>query len=257
MRRNNTKFKSSARENLLGHYGAVIAALIVTVLISLLLSIPFTNMASQGYQFGSVYRMVVGIMGIVIVMLLSFLFFIGTLWIHLNLARKQEAHFSDILYPFTNQPARYFGYGLMFLGMAVVCILPGFICIMLSADYSSELRTVDIKNIPLLIIGIALFIIGLYICIRIMGSWFMAAYLMVDDTDLRLMDAIRESRQMMKGKRKTWILLILSFAGWIALSLLSFGIALIWVVPYLTQSLTCFYLDLLPDSGCYAGYDDF
>ncbi len=255
--RSNSKLKSAARENLLGHYGAVIAALIVNVLVSVILSIPFGNMVSQGYYFGAVSRMAVGIIGIVIVMLFSLLFFIGTVWIHLRIARKQEAHFSDILYPFRKQPARYFGYGLLFLGLAVPCILPGFIFIMVSADYSSELRTVDIRSYPLLIIGIAILIVGIYIYIRIFGSWFMAGYLMVDDTDLRLMDAIRESRQMMKGKRKKWILLILSFVGWFVFSLLSFGIALIWVVPYLTQSMTCFYLDMLPDPGyCYTGYDD-
>ncbi len=245
MRARNLQIKTSARGNLLGHYGASIAALIFMVLVSVILDIPFTNMVTQGYQFGAIFRIVVGVIGLVVVMLLTFIFFIGNLWIHLRLSRGQGARFMDIMYPFQIQPVRFCGYYLMYMALAVACILPGFICIMASVDYSSELRTVDFTRIPLLVIGIAVLIVGVVILVRFMGAWFMASYLMLDDPDLRLMDSVRESMHLMRGNRKKWILLLLSFIGWLLFSILSFGIALIWIAPYALQSMSCFYLELL------------
>ncbi|MCD8365571.1 MAG: DUF975 family protein, partial [Clostridiales bacterium] len=59
-----------------------------------------------------------------------------------------------------------------------------------------------------------------------------------------VLDAIRRSRQMMKGKKGRFFLLGRSFIGCILLSVLSFFIGLLWVIPYFAQSQTCFYLEL-------------
>ncbi len=246
MHRTNLQLKTSARGNLLGHYGAVIAALIVMVLISVILDLPFTNMVTQGYRFGAPFRIVIGVIGIVIVMLLTFVFFVGNLWMHLRLSRGQGTRFSDIMYPFRIQPVRFFGFSLLYLLLALPCILPGFICIMQGVDYSSELG-VDIKNFPLVAVGAAALIVGVVIYVRIMGSWFMASYIMLDDPDIRMMESIRLSMRMMKGNRKKWLFLLLSFIGWLLFSILSFGIALIWIAPYMFQSLSCFYLELIAE----------
>ncbi len=62
---------------------------------------------------------------------------------------------------------------------------------------------------------------------------------------MSVIQAIRRSRQLLKGgNRRRRFLLFLSFVGWFFLGALSFGIALLWILPYLRQSRICFYLDL-------------
>ena len=41
-----------------------------------------------------------------------------------------------------------------------------------------------------------------------------------------------------------YFLLELSFIGWSLLGLLTLGIGLLWILPYITQTNTQFYLDL-------------
>ncbi len=246
MYQTNTQLKASARKNLLGHYGAVIGALLVMVLFALLVNIPFSNMLSLGFYFGAIMRIVVGILGMVIVMLISFLLFIGNEWIHLRLSRGEPARFTDMFYPFTSRPERFFAYELLLLLLALPCLLPGAICILLSPAFAVVMGTADSAPVTLMLIGIVLLIVGAVFYVRVFGSWFMAPFLMLDKEDLRAKDSIRASRKLMKGKRGKWFLMMLSFIGWLLLSLLSFGIALIWIAPYFIQSLTCFYVNLLP-----------
>jgi len=49
---------------------------------------------------------------------------------------------------------------------------------------------------------------------------------------------------MMKGYKLDLFILWLSFIGWFILSVITFGIALIWVVPYIRLATTEFYLEV-------------
>ena len=49
---------------------------------------------------------------------------------------------------------------------------------------------------------------------------------------------------MMKGHKMELFWLYLNFIGWIILSIVTLGIALLWVNPYLSTALAHFYLDL-------------
>ena len=49
----------------------------------------------------------------------------------------------------------------------------------------------------------------------------------------------------MKGNRSKYFLLILSFFGWTILSILTFGIGLLWLMPYMQVTTVCFYEHLI------------
>ena len=53
------------------------------------------------------------------------------------------------------------------------------------------------------------------------------------------------SRQMMKGQKGRLFYLLVSFLPLFLLSLLSCGIALLWIVPYMNTTMAEFYLDLV------------
>ena len=71
------------------------------------------------------------------------------------------------------------------------------------------------------------------------------AYAFVDylvvDTDVTGNDALRESREMMKGYKWNYFVFGLSFLGWILLVPFTLGILLIWLYPYMTVATAIYY----------------
>ncbi|MCD8148076.1 MAG: DUF975 family protein [Clostridiales bacterium] len=244
MSKTNAQIKTAARQNLLGHYKPVIAALLITELITLILNIPFDSMAQQGIAFGVPSRIVLGFLGSLVISLIATLLQAGVSHIHLQIARGRDVRYKDMFIVCKNRPDRYLGYGLLTVLLALVCILPGYLCMIPSLTGSYTMAAV-----ALTLLGCALMLIGCIVMIIVFLSWSMTVFILLEDSDIRMMDAIRQSRQMMRGKKGRFLGLGLSFIGWILFSLLSFGIGLLWIIPYLSQSQTCFYLELLPEAA--------
>ena len=76
-------------------------------------------------------------------------------------------------------------------------------------------------------------------------SYSMSYYILIDNPDISANDARKQSMQMMDGHKWRLFCLNLSFIGWILLSLLTFGILLFWVMPYMEVARVEFYQSLL------------
>ena len=75
-------------------------------------------------------------------------------------------------------------------------------------------------------------------------SYAMANYIKSENPSMTGNDAITESRKMMNGHKLDLFLLDLSFIGWILLSILTLGIGILWVNPYMQASHAHFYEEL-------------
>jgi len=69
-------------------------------------------------------------------------------------------------------------------------------------------------------------------------------FILRDHPGLKAPEALRRSRAMMKGAKAKYFWLMLSFIGWFLLTLISFGIAAIWMGPYVWAARTKFYDEL-------------
>ncbi|CAG7646577.1 hypothetical protein PAESOLCIP111_05195 [Paenibacillus solanacearum] len=72
----------------------------------------------------------------------------------------------------------------------------------------------------------------------------MAFYIMNDHPELTAMEAIERSKQMMYGHKWRYFVLQLSFIGWGLLCVLTLGIGLLWLIPYMATTTANFYEDL-------------
>ncbi|MBM6616840.1 DUF975 family protein [Bacillus suaedaesalsae] len=72
-----------------------------------------------------------------------------------------------------------------------------------------------------------------------------AFYILKDKPEYGTLQAITESRKLMDGYKWKYFLLQLSFIGWILLSILTLGIGLLWVIPYMNASYATFYQNLV------------
>ena len=72
----------------------------------------------------------------------------------------------------------------------------------------------------------------------------MSFYALVDNPDMGAVDAMRESKNMMKGNKWRLFCLQLSFIGWEILCVFTCGIGYLWLAPYMGQAEAAFYHDV-------------
>ncbi len=80
-------------------------------------------------------------------------------------------------------------------------------------------------------------------------SYRMVFYLLIDNPEIGVMEALRKSKEIMQGYKAKLFYLDLSFIGWGLLSILTFGVGFLWLYPYILTSQTIFYEELRNEHG--------
>lgn len=75
-------------------------------------------------------------------------------------------------------------------------------------------------------------------------SYALTPFILKDEPELRYNAAIEKSMRMMDGYKMKLFLLDLSFIGWMILSILTLGIGLLFLQPYMNTARAAFYEDL-------------
>lgn len=80
-------------------------------------------------------------------------------------------------------------------------------------------------------------------------AYSMAEFIIAENPDISPLDAITKSKEMMKGHKFELFVLGLSFFWWALLVVITFGIASIYVLPYIQATQANFYLKLKEEQG--------
>ena len=80
-------------------------------------------------------------------------------------------------------------------------------------------------------------------------SYRMVFYILIDNPEIGVMEALRKSKEMMHGYKAKLFCLDLSFIGWGLLCILTFGVGFLWLYPYILTSQTIFYEELRNEHG--------
>ena len=75
-------------------------------------------------------------------------------------------------------------------------------------------------------------------------SYALVHYVMAEDPSLTAREALRESKEIMRGNRWRLFCLLLSFIGWDILGTLTLGIGYLWITPYREAAIAAFYRDI-------------
>ncbi len=78
-------------------------------------------------------------------------------------------------------------------------------------------------------------------------SYSQAMYIVAENKGISALEAINRSKAMMHGHKMDYFVLGLSFIGWALLGAITFGIAYIYVIPYMSATMVNFHNDLLPE----------
>lgn len=71
-----------------------------------------------------------------------------------------------------------------------------------------------------------------------------AFFILRENPKIEVMEAIRQSKEMMKGHKGRLFVLYISFIGWAILACIPFGLGFIWLYPYMLAAQAAFYEDL-------------
>lgn len=72
----------------------------------------------------------------------------------------------------------------------------------------------------------------------------MTFFIIADDNSIDGFEALKKSKQMMKGYKWKYFCLNLRFLGWLVLCILSLGIGFLWLIPYVQVTNANFYEDI-------------
>ena len=115
---------------------------------------------------------------------------------------------------------------------------------------TNELFNYYSKIVPIFLL---LFLIGIFTTLWtllliipgiIAAISYQQAILIMIDGEEEPMECIRKSKKMMYGYKMDYFIFMLSFFGWMLLSIVTFGLALIYVIPYINVSEILYYEEL-------------
>lgn len=78
-------------------------------------------------------------------------------------------------------------------------------------------------------------------------SYSMTPYILKDRPELSYNAAIEESMRLMEGHKMAYFMMQLSFIGWILVCILTLGIGIFWVHPWMSAASCAFYEDLVAE----------
>lgn len=91
------------------------------------------------------------------------------------------------------------------------------------------------------IIGVIGYIVTIILIVPKSYSYSLSFFLLYDNPDKSTKELVEQSEQLMEGHRWSYFWLYLTFIGWSILASFTFGIGLLWLVPYIVISAIIFY----------------
>ena len=235
MKRSSAELKKLAREALPGKFGTLIGTYAIYGVIALTANIIISIL------FPSSYSQTNSIIHLCIQLILSFIWTVfgaGFIFQSLKVCRGETIGIGDLFYGFSHHPDKFIVIALLQTLITILFFVPGFILMYIAGISSSAFFAFFIPGLLVILVGyVAFFIvfIGLSLCY----------YLIIDNPEMTALNSFGESWKLMKGHKGRLFYLSLSFVGLTLLGMLSAGIGMLWVTPYMNITSAYFYLDII------------
>lgn len=233
-----TEIKKQAKSNLQGKWSTVVVLSLIYIAISYVIT------------YASNFIPFIGIGLLIITIPLQY----GLIYSFIKIYRNEKYTYSDLFTSTFNNFTKIWkviGNQLLKLIVPIIllivstCILVGSITfIYIASNNTSDSNTIYITLASIFLfigyIGYIASIIYLYVKDLL---YVLSYYVMYDNPNLTAKQIVEESERIMKGQRGKYFSLGLSFFGWILLVIITFGIGIIFLMPYIQISIAIFYED--------------
>lgn len=229
--------KASAREQLLGHYGTVIGAFLVeyaligTVTVAVSLIVDIATVPGTIIYYAIMF----------LVSVLTGLFTSGSAYLYLKLICGRPVSVGDLFYGFQLCPDKAIIIQAWITLITYIASLPQTIfsyIIIANINHPSKMMLFLLPYaLSMILSGIVSVIVGLV--------YAQAFFLLHDFPQYTARELLQKSRRLMVHHKGRLFYLYVSFLPLMLLGLLSCGLALLWVMPYMAATEAEFFLDLI------------
>ncbi len=234
-----SELKTRAKDLLDGRYGSAILILFLGNMIALSLSTIYSTIFGGLQLLTEANWLADTLISILVSSLISLftnVFSAGYALFFLNMACRHSCDVSSLFYGYRWQFSKCMEISAFFNGIDLICTLPYQIC------FSRFLQT---REENWLIAAILTLAAALIVTTLFSLFYSQCYYLMLDFPDYPARQLLRTSRKLMRGHKGRLFYLQISFLPLMLLSLLTCGIGLLWLNPYMHMTYTCFFLDLM------------
>lgn len=241
--KSSSELKALARGQLLGHYSTVIWAMLLAQILQLLVTDIITSMIDPTSTMGTVLYYGISIL----TSILLGLFTVGEAFLYLKLACGQTISVSDIFYGFRKQVDKSLIILTVIVILTRICTAPYtyFMNKLVSMNQSAPMVFSYDWHFEYFLPFCIAYTVGSIALIIVDLLFSQVFYLLLDFPDYSAMDLMIYGIRLMKGNMGRLFYLEVSFIPLILLGMLSCGIGLLWILPYLNATLANFFLDLM------------
>lgn len=235
--KSSAELKASARERLLGHYGTVIGAFLLNGVISGTATIAVSLVVDLSTISGTVLYYAI----MFLVSVLTGLFTSGNAYLYLKLICGHPVSVADLFYGFRLCPDKAVA---MQAWIALITYIGSLPQIILNYLMMTNLNHSDRAIKLMLPYALSLILSGV-VTVMLTLFYAQAFFLLHDFPQYTAKELLRKSRRLMVHHKGRLFYLYVSFLPLMLLGLLSWGLALLWVIPYIAATEAAFFLDLI------------
>ena len=230
------ELKKYAKQAMSGKYGTIILAFVAVQALSLI-----SGMVSSSLFPGTeTLDIVMGYAFSFILTLLLNVISAGLNYMYLNIARGRKYSLNDLIYFYKNHPDRVIVATFFLAVLNFLTMLPYTIY-----GNTAEIGETIEAQITWLYTSLVLMLIGMIVFQILIIPLEMTYYILADKPEIKGTEALEESIELMNGNFGKYLVLKLSFIPLMFLSVFTFYIALLWILPYMEMTEVMFYRDLL------------
>ena len=233
----NSAIKTQARTDLLGNWTAPVMNTFSLIVFMLLLNTLISSLTANRTSLSAI---IIGYIASFTTALITSILLAGYLNIFLYVSRRLDEMRAGEQPDPERRPPHMFSAVKMQPDRFIIIAM-----IYEAANLVLSLPALLMKNTALQLIWLAAATVIIY---AVFLNFSQSFFLLLDDPGMGALDAMRESAFLMRGNKKRLFLLHLSFIGWACLGVLSLFIGFLWIIPYMVQSLTRFYMTVISDS---------
>lgn len=235
MKREIKELKRIARGNLQGNFLELIRAFVFCNLIVSLIEMPF-SMTRNEIPFST--PNIIYYIAVILITIASVVLTVGQYCLHLGIARTGELHLSEMFYPIKYDANRLIIAEAILFVIRLVALAPAVGAVAIIYFY---------EDVTMYLIALVLGILGCILTVLVEITFGLTYFVLIDGEELSVMEALKKAIQLVKNHKGKFFYMQLSFIGMYFLVLLTLGIGLLWVQPYVMQTTTLFYLDVKGD----------
>ncbi len=234
-----SELKSRAKDLLDGRFGSAMLILFLGNLLPRALTVMLNGFFSSFrglLALSPIALMVLSLFLNAIVALFTKMFSAGYALFFLNMACRRTCEVGNLFYGFKWQFKKCLTLSGFFAAALFILQLPYSVCFGISQQT---------RNINWLMGALLTASAALILDILLLLVFSQCFYLMLDFPDYSAKQLLRGSAQVMKGHMGRLFYLWMSFIPLLLLAVLTCGIGMLWLNPYIQMTCTCFFLDLM------------